>query len=64
MTKETVEQFLARGGKVDTVPQGISGHRGGILSLNREEMAAKRRHKVAVVFMNDPDDHFPRFRKR
>ena len=60
---ETVEQYLSRGGKIQQIPTGVSGDRGGVQSINTEEMAAKRVYTKSVWRMFDPAEFQPRYGK-
>ena len=61
--KESVDEFLRRGGKVQQVPQGVSGDRGGIPTLNTEEMAAKGRQRKSEIHLCQAREHQARYRK-
>lgn len=59
--QESIEAFMARGGKVQEIPTGVSGDRGGRPSLNPEEMAARRRYNQSDVFICVAKENKPRY---
>lgn len=60
---ETVAEFLDKGGRIEQIPTGISGDRGGIPTLNKEEMAAKGRQRKSEIHLCQAREHQPRYRK-